>query len=167
MTLGILAALDNFIIIVPTDGILISSSMILPRKWWIFAVALGIGSTLGAIGLAHLVELFGTDIIQRIFPDLLASDAYLTTQKFFQEYGLLVVFAVAITPLIQQPAVILAALAKTPLLQIFLVVLVGRILKFLFMAYLGSHFPRLLKKLWGVQSELEEVGAISEAKPGK
>lgn len=164
--LGLLAAADNFLLVLPTDGILISSCMLSPRKWAGFALAIGIGSTLGAIVLAAVVDWQGLEFIQWLFPELLSSEAFLKTQDFFNEYGLWVVFLVAISPFFQQPAVILAALAQTPLLSLLGVVLVGRVLKFLFMAYVGSHFPKFLAKLWGLRGELEEAGVQISDTPG-
>ncbi len=154
----VLAASDNFLLVVPTDGILVSSTILAPRKWWRFALAIGLGSTLGAVLLAAAIELYGIGLLDSVFPDLDQSQTYQITQKFFIQYGLFVVFLVAISPFFQQPAVILAALANTPLLELGVVIFVGRILKFLLIAYIGSHAPRLLSKLWGVQGELEQVG---------
>lgn len=47
--IGFLAALDNFIVIIPNDGILISSSMLTPRRWFVLAFTVAVGSTIGAI----------------------------------------------------------------------------------------------------------------------
>lgn len=156
--LSVLAFLDNFLVVVPTDGILISSSMLKPQKWFFFALFVAIGSAVGALGLAYIIEIYGIQIVESLFPNIQASVAWIRTQTFFEQYGLWLLFAVAITPFTQQPAIILAVLAGVPVIQIFIIELIGRFLKFCLMAYLGSHAPNLLKKLWGVQGELKEVG---------
>lgn len=156
--IGLLAALDNIVVIIPNDGILISSSMLIPKRWLGFAFAVAVGSTIGAMALASLIELKGLPWILELYPGLNESNIWQVTDRFFKDYGLLVVFAVAITPLPQQPAVILASLAATSLTQLALVIFIGRFLKFIVMAYLGSHAPKLLTKLWGVKDELDEVG---------
>jgi membrane protein YqaA with SNARE-associated domain len=156
--IGVLAALDNLVLIVPTDGILISSSIITPKRWFILALCLAIGSTFGAMVLAALVELHGLPWILEIYPGISETQSWMLSQKFFDQYGLILVFAVAATPLVQQPTVILASLANTPLLQLAIVIFAGRFIKFLLMSYLGSHAPNLLGKLWGLKSELKEVG---------
>jgi membrane protein YqaA with SNARE-associated domain len=156
--IGFLAALDNFVIVIPNDGILISSSMLIPRRWLILALCVAVGSTVGAIGLAALVELQGLPWIFNLYPGVNETKTWILSMEFFERYGLLLVFAVAITPFMQQPAVILASLARTPLLELALVIFVGRFIKFLIMAYLGSHAPRVLGKLWGLRSEIKEVG---------
>jgi len=156
--IGFLAALDNLIIIIPNDGILISSSMLIPKRWFIFALAVAIGSTLGAVILAALVELQGLPWILETYPGLSENKVWTLTVHFFENYGNLVVFLVALTPIMQHPAIILASLADTPLNELAAIVFTGRLIKFLIMAYIGSHTPRLLKKMWGLKEELQEVG---------
>lgn len=156
--IGFLAALDNLVIIIPNDGILISSSMLKPKRWFILALSVTVGSTLGALALAALVELQGLPWILDLYPGVSETKSWTLSMEFFEEYGLLLVFAVAITPLMQQPAVILASLANTPLIELAAVIFVGRFIKFLAMAYLGSHAPRVLGKLWGLKGELKDAG---------
>ncbi len=156
--IGFLAALDNLIIVIPNDGILISSSMLAPKRWFIFALSVAVGSTLGALALAAIVELQGLPWILDLYPGVSETKIWALSMEFFEQYGLLLVFAVAITPLAQQPAVILASLANAPMTHLAIVIFVGRFIKFLVMAYLGSHAPRLLGKLWGLKGELKDVG---------
>ncbi len=156
--IGFLAALDNLVVIIPNDGILISSSMLMPKRWFILALSVAIGSTVGAITLAALVELQGLPWILELYPGVSETKTWILSMQFFEQYGMLLVFAVAITPFMQQPAVILASLANTPLLELAAVIFVGRFIKFLVMAYLGSHAPRMLGKLWGLKGELKDVG---------
>ncbi len=156
--IGLLALLDNFIVVIPNDGILISSSMLVPKRWLIFAVCIAIGSAIGGTLLAAIVEQYGMQVILHYFVGIDQTQSWALTQEFFLKYGLLVVFVVAVTPFVQQPAVILAALANTPLISLFAVIFVGRLIKFLIMAYVGSHAPKLLSKLWGLEGELRDVG---------
>lgn len=153
-----LAALDNLIIVIPIDGILISSSILTPKRWITLATNVAIGSTLGALILASLVEYLGLPWLLGIYPSIDESLTWIWTEKFFRQYGLLLVFGVAVSPIMQQPAVILAGLANTPLLKLAMVIFAGRYIKALVMAYVGSHTPRLLDKMWGVKGELKDVG---------
>ena len=159
--ISFLAALDNLIIIIPTDGLVISSSMLKPKRWFIFALTVAIGSTLGAMFLSTLVEQQGLPWILDLYPGINHSKTWTLSMNFFENYGLWLVFAVAITPVMQQPAVILASLANTPVLQLAVVIFLGRFIKFLIMAYISSHTPHLIQKMWGVKSELEDVGVKS------
>ena len=147
--IGFLAALDNLILIIPNDGILISSAMLTPRRWAILALFVAIGSTLGAIGLAALVEFQGLPWILEFYPGIEKTSSRVWAEEFISKYGLLFVFGIAVSPLLQQPAVILASLANTPLLELAVAIFLGRFIKFLVMAYIGSHTPRLLTRVWG------------------
>lgn len=156
--IGFLAAVDNFVIVIPNDGILISSSMLTPKKWFLLALCVAVGSTLGAAVLAALVEFQGLPWVHHFYPNIVQTNAWSLSQDLFNKYGLLLLFIVAVTPVMQQPAVILAGLANTPMMKIMLVIFIGRFIKFLIMAYLGSHAPRLLNKMWGLKDELKSVG---------
>lgn len=158
----LLAALDNLIVIIPNDGILVASSMLIPKRWAIFALSISIGSTLGAVLLSLMVEHQGLPWVLDLFPGIDKTQMWLWTEEFFDKYGLFVVFAIGASPLMQQPVIILSALANTPLIEFTSVIFAGRFLKFLFMAYLGSHSPRLLKKMWGMKDELKDAGVKIE-----
>lgn len=156
--LGLLAALDNFVLVIPNDGLLISSALLLPKRWFSLALYVGIGSALGASVLAGLVKYQGLPWILDLYPGVDQTAAWAFTMKFFDQYGLWLLFAVAVTPFVQQPAVILAALAGTHLWILAAVVFIGRFIKFLIMSYVAAHTPALLKKMWGLKGELQNVG---------
>jgi membrane protein YqaA with SNARE-associated domain len=132
--------------------------MLIPKRWFIFALFVGIGSTIGAMTLATLANQQGLPWILDIFPGIDQTKSWVFTLEFFQKYGLLMTFAVSISPFVQQPAVILAALAHTNFVQLAIVIFAGRFIKFLIMAYVASHAPRLLSKMWGIKGELQDVG---------
>ncbi len=156
--IGLLAGLDSIFIVIPNDGILIASSMLVPRRWVIYALCVSVGSTIGAVTLGVLVERMGLPWVMDLFPGIEQSSAWMWSETFFGKYGIWIVFAVGASPFLQQPVVILAALAHTPVLEFTLALFVGRFLKFNLMAYLGSHSPKLLKKIWGIKSELKDAG---------
>lgn len=161
-SIAFLAAMDNLVLIIPNDGLLISASMLSPKKWFHFAVWIAIGSTIGAMVLALLVKIYGFDFLHLFDPAIETTNAWIKTEEFFDVYGLIVVFIVAVTPLVQQPAVALAALAGTPIFYIAAVVFVGRGIKFLIMSWVASHAPKMLSKLWGLESEMKEMGLVVE-----
>jgi membrane protein YqaA with SNARE-associated domain len=156
--IGGLAGADNFVIVVPTDGILVSSTMLKPKRWLLLAACVTVGSTLGAVALAACVEILGLPWILQLYPGLEQTMTWNWTANFFDRYGLAVVFLVAVSPSFQQPAIVLAGLANTPLLTLAAVVFVGRLIKYLLMAYLASHAPHVLGRLWGLKGELEDAG---------
>lgn len=153
----ILACLDLFVIILPMDGILISSTMLQPKKWWLFALMITIGSTMGCFLFAILVQRLGLPWLNELFPSILQSTSWVWTQNFFQQYGLYFLFFLAASPIAQQPGIAAAVMAQHSLLEIFWIILGGRLLKYLVLAYISSHAPKLLTKIWGIQSEIKET----------
>lgn len=146
---GFLAGIDALIVIIPTDGILISSALLAPRRWISLAVCVSVGSTLGGILVAYLVSVNGLPWILTIYPGLDQTQTWLLTQGFFEQYRLVLVFIIALSPFMQQPAVILASLAKVPLVELAFAMLLGRMIKYLLVSYLASHVPKLFKGRWG------------------
>lgn len=142
-----LALVDVFLVFVPTDGIVVSSAMLTPRRWFSIAAWVTLGSTAGALLLAHLVQAHGLPLILHYYPGLETSSTWTWTTTFFDRYGLYLVFLIAASPLMQQPAVILAAAAREPLVPLTVVILIGRLLKFGVVAWIASHAPNLLKRL--------------------
>jgi membrane protein YqaA with SNARE-associated domain len=155
--IGLLAALDNLVIIIPNDGILISSSMLNPKRWFLFAMSITIGSTIGAMSLVYIVEILGLPWILNIYPGVNETQTWIWSLEFFEKYGLLCVFFVSLGPLMQQPIIVLASLAHTPYMSICAAVFAGRLIKFLILSYVASHSPRLLSKFWGLKHELDDV----------
>lgn len=155
--IGILVALDSFILIVPTDAMTVSAVMLEPKKWIRYAMLVAISSSIGAICLAFIVDIYGQSFIEAVFPGLEQTRMWILTDQFMETYGLIVVFAIAVTPLTQPPSVILAALSHMPLGYIFLAILLGRSIKYLLIAWISSHAPKLLSRMWGVRGELQDV----------
>lgn len=152
-----LAFLDSILIIIPADGILISSSMITKKRWLQFGLSIALGSTLGGLLLIVFIEGQGIELLLKYYPELFKTFAWIKTEAFFKEYGLLVLFFVGIAPISQQPALILAALSKGAILPIFFIMLISRLLKFLFISYIASHTPKHLSKLWGLANEMKKT----------
>lgn len=158
LLISVLSVLDNFLIVIPNDGILVASSMLVPKRWFVFALFVSIGSTLGSVLFSLVVEVQGLPWIIEYFPGINQTEFWIWTEKFFNEHGVVIVFVVALLPITQHPALILAGLSHTPLITLIVVIFLGRFLKFQLMAYLGSHSPKLLKRIWGMKDELKDVG---------
>ncbi len=154
----LLAIIDNIILIIPVDGILISSSMLTPKRWLKIGLVTGIGSTLGAILLYALVYKYGVDLINNHFYEITTTKVWQLTESFYLKYGLYVVLFVSLTPFSQQPAIILAGIGKIPLTSLVFMVLLGRGVKYIIMAYIGSHAPHILMKMVWFKSEMRDSG---------
>jgi membrane protein YqaA with SNARE-associated domain len=156
--LGILACIDHLILIIPTDGLLVSSAMLNPKKWKHLAICVTVGSTMGAVLLAEIAKIYGLPYLNEHFTSVVGSPYWAKTQIYFESYGLGFVFLLALSPLAQQPGVILAGLAGVSIPELTIVVFLGRILKYSFLAYLSVFAPNLIYRLWGIQGEIKEVG---------
>lgn len=164
--ISVLAALDSFVVIVPTDGLLVSAAMLAPRRWFYTAVIVSLGSSLGAWGLAAVLEVHGLPWLLSIQPGIEQSQVWIYTDRLMDAWGTWAVFIVSLTPVMQQPAIALAAVAGKPLPEIFAAAFAGRFIKYAVLAYIGTHAPGVLGKLWGFRAELEEAGVVPhEHKP--
>ncbi len=152
---GLLAALDAFLVVIPTDGLLIGAVMLAPKRWVYSAVMVSLGSSLGALSLAAILEIHGMPFLLAIKPGIDQTPFFLWTNNLMDNWGGLALFLVALSPMMQHPAIALAALAGMPLLEIFGLVLLGRSIKYGLFAWIASHAPRLLNRIWGLKSELE------------
>ncbi len=156
--LGILAGIDHLVLVIPTDGLVVSSAMINPKKWKHLAVCVAIGSTMGAVLLAEISKVYGLPFLNEHFSSMVSSPYWAKTQLYFEAYGLWFVFLLALSPLAQQPGVILAGLAGVSIMELALVVFLGRILKYSFISYVSVFAPNLIYRLWGIQGEIKQVG---------
>ncbi|MBC7466960.1 MAG: hypothetical protein H7256_13310 [Bdellovibrio sp.] len=107
--------------------------------------------------MAAFVETQGLEWILEMYHGVNETKSWVWTKNFFDKYGLILIFVIAITPLMQQPIIIMASLAEKPLFLLAVIMFSGRIIKFLLMAYIGSHALRLLNKLWGLKGELKDT----------
>ena len=144
---GFLAGLDLFVFVVPTDALLISSVMLRPRKWLTGAFWVGFGSALGALALAAFIQWDAQLVMEQWFPSMFDNALWRSMDSFFDRYGQFALILIALSPLLQFPAIAIAALAGMSLAEIFLVSLVGRTIKSGVVSWLASHAPKLLTKV--------------------
>lgn len=155
--LGFIAAIDHYVILFPILGMMISSIFLQPRKWFSITIWCAFGSWFGALCLAFIARYYGLAYIELHFPQMLQSPMWDWAHDFFFHHGIWLVFLLGMAPLPQQPPVIIAALAGTPLTEIAVVLLVARLIKFIFIGYLASHAPQRLKLFSGLRKELDEL----------
>lgn len=135
--------------------------MLAPRRWFYNALIVSIGSAIGAWALAAVLEVHGLPLLLQIKPGITETSAWVWTNQLMDSWGDWALFLVALSPLMQHPAVALAAIAQMPLGKVFLMCFAGRILKYMFLAWVSTHAPGMLGKLWGMRGELEEAGVDS------
>lgn len=154
--LGVLAGIDLFILIVPTDAILISSVMLKPKKWVRAFVWVSLGASIGALALAAALQ-WDPGLVPRLFPGAFENDVWRWMDAFIDNHGGKALFLIALSPFVQFPAVAITALAGMPLTEIFLVCLAGRGIKAALFCYGASHAPKLLMKIPFIKQELSIV----------
>ncbi len=150
-------SVDHYVVFIPVLGMLVSSVFLAPRKWLRLAIWGGLGSWLGAWSIGWVARGFGLGLIQDYFPTLMQSGLWHWAEDFFSHHGVWVVFISGISPITQQPAVIVASLAGTPLIEIGAVLLVAKLIKFGVIAYLASHAPQYLNSFKSVREEIQEL----------
>lgn len=155
--LALAGFLDVWLIVIPTDGIIIAATLAHPKNWKRYALALSLGSTIGGLSLAFVFANYGIMAIESQFPGFVGSSFWLATEFWVGRLGLWALFLVAASPLSQQPAIILTAMTHHTLTSIFLTVLAGRGAKYFFLCYMIKWAPNKVMNLWGVRQELEEI----------
>lgn len=158
--IGVLAAVDLFIVILPIEWLMIPGVLMKPRRWLPIALVITTGSALGSLALAALAQAHGPAFIENHLPSLIQSIRWKQSSEFIQLHGPLALLVIAGSPLPQQPAVAFAGLSKMSLPLVFSVVWVGRALKYCFVAWAASHAPKLLAKLPGGKKLVKEVEEI-------
>lgn len=154
---SLLAGLDLFILIVPSDGLMISAVLARRERWVSTFLWVSTGSALGALLLTALIQGVGIETLQALFPAVFQSQGWSGLEEFMAAYGALALAVVSFSPLPQQPGVIIAALSGTPPIVVFLAVWIGRVVKYGVLAWLAAYAPGQLRKLWLVRRELEEL----------
>jgi membrane protein YqaA with SNARE-associated domain len=134
-----LTALDYWIVVVPVDLMFTSSVLLRPKKWMSIALGLSLGATLGGVTLVFCVNHLGLAFVQNYFPALLSSSIWQSTETLFNSYGLWAVFFVGLSPIAQQPSLILAGLTKLDIPSVAASLFAGRIIKYVVVGYLCSE----------------------------
>ncbi len=73
---AVLAALDAFLVVIPTDGLLVSSSLAVPRRWVLHGFCAALGSTIGAFILAYLARQYGLPWVEQSYPDIVSFETW-------------------------------------------------------------------------------------------
>lgn len=142
-----LAGADLFILVVPTDFMIVSYVLLRPKHWVRAFLTIALGSSLGAVVLAAILQFGGADILEKVFPALFQSGGWENTRAFLQNHGAVALGVISVSFLPQQPGVVLASLSGMKLPILFFAVFAGRAIKYLFLSWTASHAPRLLRKL--------------------
>ncbi len=60
---GLLAFVDLFVMFIPTEALIITTSFVRPKRWWMTALFVTAASSLGALTLAYLGAHYGEPFV--------------------------------------------------------------------------------------------------------
>ena len=136
------AALESIIIPIPVDPLLVATVLARPAKWIRLTAGCTIASVIGGgIGWALGGVLgIGIEEILAMMPQAVAAPAkFAAVQDGFVEFGMLLVFIGAFTPLPYKVIAVSAGIAGFALIPFLATSLVGRGLRFAIIAGIARH----------------------------
>ncbi len=146
--LALAAFADYFIFVIPLDAMVVASIIAARKRWFSISFWSSLGSTLGAIIFAALIQHIGPSFLERVAPHLLEDKFAVTITHWLQNYGFWALVGIAATPIHQHPTVAIAALANVSLFVIFLSMFVGRLLKYCIYTWLSTHAQKGLQRFF-------------------
>jgi len=155
--ISFLAFIDLFILLIPTDFLLVTYVLLKPKKWIAAMIWISLGSAFGALALAGILQYGGAELVEQWFPRVFQSGHWSSTSEFVRKHGAPALALISVSILPQQPGVVIAALSRMPLFEIFLSVLVGRLAKYALFSWLASHAPKQLERFALGRAALAEV----------
>ncbi|OOF85565.1 hypothetical protein BKG93_04430 [Rodentibacter ratti] len=134
---------------IPPDVMLIPMSMSKPKSAVKFALYTAIASALGGI-VGYAIGYFATDWVQGIVQQWGYGDHWATAIKWFEQWGVLVVFVAGFSPIPYKVFTICAGVMQMVFLPFVLTAFISRAARFLLVAKLaawgGEKFAAKLRK---------------------
>ena len=136
------AVLESIIIPIPVDPLLVATVLARPAKWIRLTAGCTLASVIGGgIGwaLGGVLEV-GIEQILAILPSTIAAPGkFAAVQAGFVEFGILLVFIGAFTPLPYKVIAVSAGIAGFGLVPFLIVSLIGRGIRFALVAGIARH----------------------------
>jgi membrane protein YqaA with SNARE-associated domain len=144
---ALLAGLDFFVALVPTDALLISCVLLNPKRWARSAAWFTVGSTAGGFVLALLLEHWGAAEVHAWIGARQDTAFWKYAENWVASYGSWVVLVFSASPFAVLPGVVLCSLAGVPATELGGMILAGRAVKYSFIAAVTVRAPKLLLRL--------------------
>lgn len=142
-----LAFIDLFIVILPTEGMIMTTTIMRPRRWLVTSSFVTTASALGAVALSITAHQYGNPFVAWMLgPDFLESARWIKIQHWIDHYGFWAVFLTALGPIPQQPVVLVAAMAGMNLPEIFFGAWLGRFPKYTFFSYIAARGEKWIRE---------------------
>lgn len=154
----LLAFADFFVVVIPTDALIVTTSIMKPKRWLITAITVTTASALGSLALGTFGRYGGEPFVGWIMgKDFFSSANWIRMSEWIDHYGFWGLSFIALGPLPAQPAILVCALAHMKLPEITAAVFLGRAPKYFLLSYLATHSPKWFKKVF--KKSLAEVQA--------
>jgi len=135
---------------IPTEGMIVTTTLMRPKRWWITALFVTIASACGAMTLAWLGTRYGEPFTLWLLGDnVFESAMWIRMNGWIQDYGFWGLWFVAIGPLPQQPAILICTLGHMTPFEIATAVFLGRAPKYFLFSYLATKGPQWFKHAFG------------------
>ncbi len=152
-----LSFIDFFVVVIPMDALVVASVLLRKKDWFKVFIVATLGSALGAIALAYVIDLWGEPLVREHLGTWYVGETWTKTTEIISKHGAWGLILIAMTPLPQQVAVALCRFAHVSLSAIFLSIFVGRGLKYFFYAYCAAFAPRLIMRFKSIREETVEL----------
>lgn len=149
---------DYVLPFLPNQMLLLGLSVLLPRRWWQFALAFVAATGLGAFMTAVAIQQFGQPLIDALFGGGPGDGAAGAVMGQVQRYGVLALVGLGMLPWPPRTAVVVCAIAGLQPVAIGAAVAAGRIVPAAAYTLLGAKAPHLLRRVNSIDRFLREIG---------
>ncbi len=126
----------------PVTAVILPAALVNPRQWRPIALASALGSALGATALVLAFHHWGWAWVYARFPEFASHDSWLKMLDWVSTYGLAALFAIALSPLPQTPALVFFGIVRPEPFGTFVAIMGAKLIKYGVFAWFVSRFPK-------------------------
>jgi membrane protein YqaA with SNARE-associated domain len=138
---GILACAGTVTVSYPVTAVVLPAALISPRRWRPIALSAAFGSALGATALLLAFHHWGWTWVYAHFPEFASHASWQKILGWVSAHGIAALFAVALSPLPQTPALVFFGILRPEPAAVFVTILVAKVIKYGIFGWLVSRFP--------------------------
>lgn len=149
---GACAFLVTITLTLPVELLVAIGVLISPLRWIAIGFCAAIGSSIASVGLYLAFHHLGWNLLLAWYPDIAATKFWVQSTAWLSEYGAIALFALMALPLPipKTPALAFVAIYRMPIYEVVLAIRLGKLLKYIFYAYVVSRFPLRVARWYGV-----------------
>lgn len=141
-TCALLAFAGTVSALFPVTAMIVPAALLAPPRWRRIALFSAIGSAVGATVLVLVFHHLGWSQVYGHFPEMLAHPTWVRVMRWAEHYGVPALFAIAVSPLPQTPALIFFGVARHDYAGVALAMFAGKLVKYGVLAWAASRFPQ-------------------------